>query len=101
MKTVKDKIVVNNAIAGSSKIIFKLKFVWWGISQWYKWRWNEEHIDMGMLSIYNLPTTGLGKLFWIFIAFLCKPMRWYYHKYHVNYSDEKFNESFKDLSHFK
>ena len=48
---------------------------WWGLSQWYKWRWNETHIDLGVLSIYNLKKLW----FWKIIAFLIFPMRLFYH----------------------
>lgn len=48
---------------------------WWGLSQIHKWRWNETHIDLGCISIYNLKR----KRFWSFVAWLIKPLRVYYH----------------------
>ena len=48
---------------------------WWGSSQWYKWCWNETHIDLGPISIYNLKR----KWFWKIIAFIIFPMRLFYH----------------------
>jgi len=71
-------------IFGETKQIGKIKFVWWGISQWYKWRKHETHVDCGMLSIYNLPK-------WVvhIIGFFIKPMRWMYHEFFV---DKQFKE---------
>lgn len=54
---------------------------WWGWSQWYKWRWNETHIDLGMISVYDLKRMW----FWRIVAFLVKPLRWYYNRYRVTY----------------
>ncbi len=95
-----NKIKINNAVIGKSKKIFSVKFVWWGRSQWYKWRWNTTHIDMGCLSVYDLPTKGIGKYFWLLVAFCCKPMRKMYHKRFVPKS-KKLEDVVKDLSHFK
>ena len=72
-----------DAIVGKQWQFKKLKFVWWGLSQWYKWRWFNDHIDLGMLSIYNLSQEGIGKLGWRFISILIKPMRIFYHKIYV------------------
>ena len=47
---------------------------WWGWSQWYKWRWNETHIDLGPVSVYNLHNRS-----WPVIAFLIVPLRLLYH----------------------
>ena len=57
--------------------------VWWGFSQIHKWRWNETHIDLGCISVYNLKR----KWFWKCVAFLIKPLRMFYHWRYVN---EKF-----------
>ena len=51
--------------------------VYWGFSQWYKWRWNWTHIDMGIISIYKLKNHKL----WAIMAFLIWPMRVFYHSF--------------------
>jgi len=48
--------------------------VWWGWAQWYKWRWNGTHIDLGPVSVYNLRRLW----FWKTVAFLIFPLRLYY-----------------------
>lgn len=93
-------IKIDKTIFGIKKKIFGLEFVWWGQSQWYKWRWNVTHIDMGWFSIYGLPNKGIGKYFWLFIAFICKPMRVMYYKYFASKS-KKLEDVMKDLSHFR
>ena len=93
-------IKVEGVIFGTKKKIFGLEFVWWGQSQWYKWRWNETHIDMGWISIYGLPNKGVGKYFWKLIAVCCKPMRIMYHRRFVPKS-KKLEDVIKDLSHFR
>lgn len=60
-----------------------LEFVWWGKSQWYKFRWHGDHIDLGVFSIYNLPESGAGKVFWRIVSMLIKPLRVLYHKRYV------------------
>ena len=66
-------------IAGETKEVGKVKFVWWGISQWYKWRKHETHIDLGVLSLYNLPKWVVEVMgFWI------QPLRIMYHEFFVN-----------------
>jgi hypothetical protein len=51
---------------------------WWGFSQIHKWRWNQTHIDLGCISIYNLKRIW----FWKIVAFIIKPLRiWYQWKY--------------------
>lgn len=59
------------------------KITWWGFSQWYKFRWHKTHIDLGIISIYELPQKGIGKIFWSLIAIIIKPLRIWYHKKHV------------------
>jgi len=54
--------------------------IWWGWSQWYKWRWNVTHIDLGPISIYELRLVW----FWKIIAFMTLPMRLMYHYLFVN-----------------
>ena len=71
-------------LLGSEKLkLFGLDFRYWGLVQWYKFRWNGTHIDLGVLSIYDLPQKGIGKLFWRFISILIKPLRTWYHKKYV------------------
>ncbi len=72
-------IPLNGVIVSKSRRVGNLKFTWWGRSQWYKWRWHGTHIDLGMLSIYDLPQKGPGRWFWRVISVLIKPMRWAYH----------------------
>lgn len=83
------KVIVENniklglpqdALVATPKRMAGLQFVWWGKTQWYKWRWNETHADMGMLSIYGIKRP----LLWLPLKWLMKPMRLYYHKYYVN-----------------
>ena len=73
----------NGTIFGKTKLIFGLKIVYWGRSQWYKFRWHKTHIDLGIFSIYKLPQNGVGALFWRMVAILVKPLRWWYHKKYV------------------
>lgn len=54
--------------------------VWWGPSQWYKWRWFEDHIDLGMLSIYNLKKY----YFWRVVSIIIWPMRRFYHLFYCS-----------------
>jgi len=51
---------------------------WWGFSQWYKWRWNGTHIDLGPISIYELKK----KHIWEVVAFLIWPFRLFYHSFY-------------------
>ena len=61
---------------------------WWGFSQWYKWRWNETHIDLGPISIYKLKQLW----FWKIIALIIWPMRFLYHIFYAggfrNYTED-------------
>lgn len=68
---------------GKDKHFLGLKLVYWGTSQSHKWRWHKTHIDLGIISIYDLPQKGIGKLFWKLIAWIIKPMRIYYHRKYV------------------
>lgn len=68
-----------DAIIGRRRGLFGLSFVWWGQSQWYKWRWNETHADLGWFSIYGIKHPKL----WYPLKWLMKPMRIYYHKVYV------------------
>jgi hypothetical protein len=79
---------------GSDKKMFGLKFVWWGLPQWYKWRWHTTHIDMGVLSVYDLPARGFWKYFWKLIAVLIKPMRIIYRTFFMDqqYRDMRKNK---------
>jgi len=54
-------------------------FTWWGMPQWYKFRWNKTHIDLGVLSVYDLPQKGLGYLLWRIVSIVIKPLRIWYH----------------------
>lgn len=54
---------------------------WWGWSQWYKFRWHGDHIDLGPLSVYGIPAEGPGQWFWRTVSILVKPLRWAYHRY--------------------
>jgi hypothetical protein len=51
--------------------------VWWGWGQWYKWRWQGTHIDLGPVSVYNLRRLW----FWKAVAFLIFPLRLYYDRF--------------------
>ena len=71
-----------NVILGRDIKFFNLKTVYWGKSQWYKFRWFNDHIDLGIISIYELPQSGIGYLFWRLISIIIKPLRkWYHWKY--------------------
>jgi hypothetical protein len=67
-------------IAKQRNIFGELTFVWWGQSQWYKWRWNDTHADFGWFSIYGIKRPKL----WLPVKWLMKPMRLYYHKKYVH-----------------
>jgi len=67
-----------SVITGKTIQLGNLEFTWWGLSQWYKWRWYGTHIDLGVVSIY-----GLKSKWWIILAWLVKPMRYYYHRHFV------------------
>lgn len=67
-------------ILGSNRRVFNLGYTWWGRSQWHKWRWHGDHIDLGPLSIYNLPVKGPWSWFWRTVAMMVKPFRWWYHR---------------------
>lgn len=61
---------------------------WWGWQQWYKWRWNCTHIDLGPISIYELREIW----FWEIVAFMILPLRAMYHlfvllSFHRNVDD--------------
>jgi hypothetical protein len=57
-----------------------IEVTWWGKLQWYKFRWYKDHIDLGVISFYNLPQQGIGYLFWRLVSILIKPLRWWYHR---------------------
>lgn len=78
--TTNQPIPLGKCCVGGTKKMWSLEFTWWGRNQWYKWRWHRTHIDLGMLSIYDLPQKGPGRWFWRFISILIKPMRWLYHR---------------------
>ena len=80
-------------IFGSEKYYGRYKFVWWGRSQWYKFRWFGDHIDLGMLSIYNLPEPSL---FWRIISIIIKPLRVWYHKNYVYSTKAKIKNFIKE-----
>lgn len=65
-------------------IIGKLKgrFIWWGWEQWYKWRWNVTHIDLGPLSIYHTNHWS-----WKILVIAVWPMRKLYHYYYIEKQD--------------
>lgn len=67
METIKGKNIAPNVI-------------WWGWSQWYKWRWNSTHIDLGPLSVYEIRASW----FWKIVAFLIVPLRTMYHLFFVH-----------------
>lgn len=61
------------------KRLFKSEnIVWWGFSQWLKWRWHEDHIDLGVLSVYELKRLW----FWRIVSILIWPMRRFYHLFY-------------------
>ena len=69
-------------IKGKAIKIGNIKVVYWGKCQWYKFRWNFTHIDLGIISVYNLPVNKVSSLFWIFLAIIIKPLRiWYHYRY--------------------
>lgn len=92
---------VEGHTSGKKANFINLEIVWWGWSQSHKWRWNRSHIDMGFISIYNLPQKGILAWFWKFIAFLCKPLRKRYHRIYIENKPNKLEEFIKDLRHFK
>ena len=55
--------------------LFGLEFVWWGFSQFHKWRWQITHIDLGPVSIYGITHPWM----WMPLAWLIKPLRMWYH----------------------
>ena len=65
------------AILGQSFKLGSWSLVWWGFSQWYKWRRHSDHIDCGVFSVYGFRK---NHPFWRFIGVLIKPMRWNYHR---------------------
>ena len=65
------------AIVGKDLTIGKITFVLWGFSEFWKWRWQKDHIDLGILSIYGFKR---NHLFWRIIAIIAYPMRWNYHR---------------------
>jgi hypothetical protein len=68
-----------SATIGRQMKLGGLKFVWWGQSQWYKWRWHDTHADLGWLSIYGIQNPKR----WFLLKWLMRPMRLYYHKRYV------------------
>ena len=70
-----------SVLVGTTIQVFGLEFTWWGAYQWYKWRWQETHIDLGFLSIYGIKQPP--NLFWRGLALSIKPMRKVYHKCYV------------------
>jgi len=72
-------------IFGKKKYIGKVEVVWWGWSQWYKWRRFDDHLDLGIISIYNINTQQ--PLWWL-VAKIMKPMRIFYHKKYIHNKKE-------------
>jgi len=56
-----------------------LEFCWWGWSEWYKWRWHGDHIDLGPLSVYGIKR---GWLWWPVLIAIA-PLRFAYNRYAV------------------
>ena len=71
-------------ILGKTKRFKRIEITWWGKSQWYKFRCFHDHIDLGIISFYNLPQKGFGRVFWRLVKILIKPLRVFYHKRYVN-----------------
>ena len=85
---------LGNAIRAKPHKLFGYELCWWGFSQWYKWRWHGDHIDLGPLSIYNIGPRS--RWAWSIVAFLIKPFRYAYHL-HINRPKiKKQNQEFLD-----
>jgi len=90
-----------NILTSKSFKIFGLSVSYWGLSQWYKFRWNITHIDLGVISIYDLPQKGFGRFFWRCISILIKPLRvWYHRRYVYSVKAQIKNEEWK-MNHFR
>lgn len=74
---VRTGVLDSSMLSRKPRVIGRYEFVWWGKSQFHKWRWNLTHIDMGPLSVYNIPEDSK---FWKLVADIIKPLRWWYHK---------------------
>ena len=72
-----------NLLIGKPSKLCGLEYTWWGRSQWYKFRWQGDHIDLGVVSFYELPQNGIGRIFWVGVSIFIKPLRWWYHKRYV------------------
>lgn len=83
-------------ILGTHRYFCGLTFVYWGKSQSHKFRRFSDHIDLGVISVYNLPQKGIGKYFWKFVAWSIKPLRKRYHKKYV-YKDNNKIENIIDF----
>lgn len=57
--------------------IGNLCFCWYGLRQWYKWRWNVTHVDLGPLSIYGIKRPAL----WLPLRLAIWPLRQAYGLY--------------------
>ena len=70
-------VVVGGPLDGAELLVSKdvtKNVCWWGFGQWYKWRWNVTHIDLGPVSVYELKCFW----FWRLVSILIKPLRMYY-----------------------
>lgn len=77
-------MVIPGPVTGAkSGNILGVDVSWWGLAQWYKFRWHGTHIDLGPVSVYNLPSKGLGAFFWRVVSIIIKPLRVWYHKRYV------------------
>jgi hypothetical protein len=61
-----------------------LDLCWWGWSEWYKWRWHGDHIDLGPLSVYRIRRRWL----WWPVLIVIAPLRFAYNLY----AQRKWNE---------
>lgn len=66
-----------DCVFGKTRKIGRMEFTYWGVSQWYRWRWFDDHLDLGVISIYNINT---DRLIWRIVTALMIPMRYYYHR---------------------
>jgi len=76
----KTSLHVGEVAASKSHKFLGLELCWWGWGQWYKWRWNRTHIDLGPLTLYGIQRPWL----WLPLAWAIKPARLLYHAYVVN-----------------
>jgi len=86
---------------GKETTFLGLDITLWGWSQAHKWRWHGDHIDLGPVSIYNLPGKGPGAWFWRMVSILVKPLRWWYHRNYVYSTKAQIKNAEWEMNHFE